>query len=130
MSLRWIERDGKNILQELAPQPVEAGMVTTYKWEDVPVFEVPKEVQKPTEFWVYKIPLLDPDFHKLNAGTYLAFLTEEKVIKSDVFHVREVIPGSVTITKELLRQEWRRASLPDNEKLFNMFCHSIGLEEK
>lgn len=93
MNLRWIKKNGKEVLQMGTLH--QQDRADWWSWKDVPSEEVPDEAKKPREFWIY--PLVNNGCGNEECCNYphhVAVLTPERTA---TIHVREVIKGSVTI---------------------------------
>lgn len=125
MNLRYIERDGKMVLQFKPEDHTDDGATYRYlAWEDVPTVEVPTSQQKPKEFWI-------SNFDVLNFETEVT--DYQQPCWKNAIHVREVLPGSVQVTKGQLAEIWdiaRNCGISaSNSSTFNNKCRALGLGE-
>lgn len=95
--------------------------------------EVMDKVKKPREFWVTdedSIQSFDSGFIKIKAWTRPI----DDGSQNGQIHFREVIPGSVQITRNDLALVWNATTyLPkpaNGKEMFSQFCRALGLVDE
>lgn len=109
MNLRWIERDGKQVLQ-INPALPPHGLHNADNWQDVPIKNEEHVENKAREFYI------------IRGSAYLVKTSEDQI------HVREVLPGEIVVTREMLAEAWLNAELNPNAPYFSNFINTLGLK--
>lgn len=105
MNLRYIERDGKQVLQwQIGCQERGCGVYHTkgHEFEDIPIVKVEPEVRKPREFWVN---IYDEEVYIFKSKAHAKEFS--RPYRRDTICVREVLPDEITDT---MRLDWLMAN--------------------
>lgn len=118
MNLRFIERDGKIILQEKTGNHL-LSMSPKEEWQDVPTHKEPEAPKKPLEFWINPITQGDEFFFRARTDDHSVVGWR---------HVTEIPKGYKLINKTEVISAWGNLdSMPgDLDKLLNQ----LGLKNE
>lgn len=138
MNLRWIKREGKEVLQyhdSTIINGMQSGLMTPGSkthfqesreeiWQDIPTVPEKQEEKKLREFWLYKV-------NYMQDGSFYPCKQSHVVFNKDweEIHVTELPPGSRVVSRDDLNQAIRTAGFLSHDEWFKHLCKLLGLED-